>query len=96
MIDSEKRDAQLAEMLEYLLDLPEAEQVRAFERLIVAVATVVRDGSRLRQFFKGIDELPLAGSSPELAAFRLKLRGALEAAQDDSALAAAITTGFAK
>jgi hypothetical protein len=82
------------DLIEAVAELPtDAARVKAFEKLIVVMATRTRDKARLRRILKAMCALEAAGPA-ELLAFKRKLDAALDAAQDDASLASSITTAF--
>ena len=82
------------DLIEAVAGLPtDAARVKAFEMVIVATATRTRDPARLRRTLKAMCALEAAGPA-ELVAFKRKLDAALDAAQDDAALASSITIAF--
>jgi hypothetical protein len=94
MKDEMKQAWDAAEIIEALMELPTAAlQVKALERIIVAMA---KRGGGLRRALNEMNKISLDGAPMELVVFRSKLAAALDAAQDDGALASAITEAFSK
>jgi hypothetical protein len=82
------------DLIDAVADLPtDAARVKAFETLIVLMATRTRDPARLRRALKAMCAMKAAGPA-ELLAFKRKLDATLDAAQDDASLSAAITGAF--
>jgi hypothetical protein len=82
------------DLIDAVAELPtDAARVKAFETLIVLMATRTRDPARLRRALKAMCAMKVAEPA-ELVAFKRKLVATLDAAQDDASLAAAMTAAF--